>query len=86
VNPGTLGLPVLDWVLIDLGYADVANAVMAITKMSIWVRAVNLFTGTATPLRQCGCTSDWMVHAGLNGESHEQDYPENSAGPRRTAG
>jgi hypothetical protein len=52
-----------------LGYADVANAVMAITKMSIGVPPVNSFTVAARVVRQCGLTSDgrWMEN------DHEQD-------------
>jgi hypothetical protein len=54
-----------------LGYADVANAVMAITKMSIGVQPVNLFTGAARALSQCGLTSDgrWLEME----NDHEQD-------------
>jgi len=34
---------------------------------------VNQFTGAATVLRQCGRTSDWMVHAGLLEKDREQE-------------
>jgi hypothetical protein len=38
---------------------------MAITKCRISAQTVRGFTVAARALRQCGRTSDWMVHAGL---------------------
>jgi hypothetical protein len=51
---------------------------MAITKSRIWLPPVKWLTGAATALRQCGRTSDWMVHAGAMEKSMTKT-PRNTA-------
>jgi hypothetical protein len=59
--------------------SQASASVMAITKMSIGVQPVNLFTVAARALRQCGLTSDgrWLEMDGED-DDREQKHRENT--------